>query len=597
MIVRALAVLALGAGWAQAAAISLGASERIVFYGDSITEQNRYTGLVETFLTTRYPAKHLQFFNYGWSGDTARGGNARWARDAAGARPTLLVMDYGMNDGAYGGFDDWILDAWLPPLRGVIAQAKAGGARTVLCSPPVTDPHDAKSAWLKGYDDTLARMVKAEQEFGGREGVPVVDLNTPMREAMARARARKLESMVPDGIHPNPAGALLMAWSILRAFAPPRGLGDLTVHGAKVTAGPDVKLGHVAAGGSGGLVFELTPAYLPFWVPWNARAALPVCSFTEDLNRFRLVVASWSGPTPAEAWLCVEGMPVGRFSAAELAAGVDLTELDGAPWARTGRAIWELAERRNAMRFEAWRTIRLRGRDWGGLIVPGTDPAAVAAGHGPRDLDAARALETASDALAEQMHALAQPGTYRVAISPVAPFSRQGGLPRLVDGFEHPALANVNCWDESVSVSSTIEHPTEGTRALRVGFDAAVYAAPGATIDFPFPQDFSGTPRLSVDAALAPGSLPAGSMAAVILTLNPAESKGRGRKKKDANLKPVELRTPQALPDGGHAALVFDLAGADPAVTRRTASVTLTLTCSPTGGRGFVVYDNLRAVP
>lgn len=585
-------LLVLSPVFAFAQGIPLGPAERIVFYGDSITEQNRYTGLVETFLLSRYPDKHLDFFNYGWSGDTARGGNARWVRDAAGAKPTLLFADFGMNDGAYGGFDPWILDAWLPPLKGILDQARAGGARSVLFSPSVTDPHDTKTDWLKGYDDTLAQMVKAEVAFGEKEGVPVVDLNTPMRQAMALARNKKLETMVPDGIHPNASGALLMAWSILRAFDPPRGPGEITVAGTKITVTPGMTVGRPVVLESS-VAFDLALPFLPFWVPPEARAALPVCSFTEDLNRFRLVVQD----RKQDGWLVADGVPIGWFTAAQLRTGVDLTTVDGAPWARAGRAIWELAERRNAMRFEAWRTIRLNGRDWGGLVTAGagagTPQAAVLEHH----LATAQALEAAGDAMADQMRALARPQRYHVMISTVAPYASAAGLPKLVDGFEDPSLANVNTWDESVSAASTTDHPTEGGRALQVDFDAAAYGAPGATIDLPVAEDFSETPHLAVDVALRPGSIPAGSTASVTLTLNPEEPRGKGRKKKENKLKPVELKSGQTLNDGGHATLVYDLAGATPEVLRRTASVTLTLSFSPTGGRGTVVYDNLRAVP
>jgi len=593
VVAGAVALLALVAGGATSAPIPLGASERIVFYGDSITEQNRYTGLVQTFLTTRYPDKHLDFYNYGWSGDTARGGNARWARDAAGAKPTLLFADFGMNDGAYGGFDPWILDAWLPPLKGILDQARAGGARAVLFSPSVTDPHDAKTDWLKGYDDTLASMVKAEIEFGVREGVPVVDLNTPMRAAMARARKQKMETMVPDGIHPNAAGALLMAWSILRAFEPPKGLGDITVSGSTVTAGPDVKVGRPARHATT-LEFDLQPAYLPFWVPWESRSALSVCSFTEDLNRFRLVIPD----RQEDGWLMVDGRPVSRFTAAEVRAGIDLTAVDAAPWARAGRTIWELAQRRNAMRFEAWRTIELGGRDWGGLVTVGAQAGTPAAAALEQHRGAARALNDAGEAMADQMRALATPPNYHVLLSSVPPYSRRAGLPQVVEGFEDATLARVNTWDESAAASSTTDHPTEGARALQVSFDAAVYGAPGATVDLAVAQDFSETPHLAVDVALRPGSLPAGSTAAVTLTLNPEETNGKGKnKKKEHALKPVELTSGQTLADGGHATLVYDLTGASPEVLRRTASVTLTLSFSPTGGRGAVIYDNLRAVP
>ena len=71
---------------ARFAPVRIGDEETIVFYGDSITEQNLYTAYLETFLLSRFPGKKLATFNFGWGGDTASGGNKRFARDvAAGA--------------------------------------------------------------------------------------------------------------------------------------------------------------------------------------------------------------------------------------------------------------------------------------------------------------------------------------------------------------------------------------------------------------------------------------------------------------------------------------------------------------------------------
>ena len=49
-------------------------NDRIVFLGDSITEQYQYSTYMELFLTTRYPEGKFTFLNAGIGGDTAHGG-------------------------------------------------------------------------------------------------------------------------------------------------------------------------------------------------------------------------------------------------------------------------------------------------------------------------------------------------------------------------------------------------------------------------------------------------------------------------------------------------------------------------------------------
>src|ERR1035437_6388964 len=45
--------------------------DRVVFLGDSITEQRLYTTYIEAYALTRHPQWQLLFRNVGWGGDTA----------------------------------------------------------------------------------------------------------------------------------------------------------------------------------------------------------------------------------------------------------------------------------------------------------------------------------------------------------------------------------------------------------------------------------------------------------------------------------------------------------------------------------------------
>src|SRR5690349_981656 len=51
--------------------------DRVVFLGDSITEQRLYTTYIEAYALTRYPKWNLTFRNVGWGGDTS------WLRQRA----------------------------------------------------------------------------------------------------------------------------------------------------------------------------------------------------------------------------------------------------------------------------------------------------------------------------------------------------------------------------------------------------------------------------------------------------------------------------------------------------------------------------------
>ncbi len=92
--------------------------DRVVFYGDSITDQRLYTSFVETYVLTRFPTMDVTFVHSGWGGDTVAGGKTsgsidnRLERDVFVYKPTVMTVMLGMNDGRYRPFDQQLFDAY-----------------------------------------------------------------------------------------------------------------------------------------------------------------------------------------------------------------------------------------------------------------------------------------------------------------------------------------------------------------------------------------------------------------------------------------------------------------------------------------------------
>src|SRR5438876_10672897 len=80
--------------------------DRILFLGDSITAQYQYSTDIELYLTTRFPKWNITFLNAGIGGDTATGGARRFSNQVLAEKPTCVTIDFGMNDGGYGGFNE-----------------------------------------------------------------------------------------------------------------------------------------------------------------------------------------------------------------------------------------------------------------------------------------------------------------------------------------------------------------------------------------------------------------------------------------------------------------------------------------------------------
>ncbi|HXE81457.1 MAG TPA: SGNH/GDSL hydrolase family protein [Vicinamibacterales bacterium] len=378
--------------------IAIGDTETVVFFGDSITEQNLYTAYLETFLLTRLPDRTLAFFNFGWGGDTASGGNARFARDVAPVKPTLVFVNFGMNDGGYRAFDEQTYRLYMDSQAALADTIKAAGARQVLFT---TSPVDDVLRGDKGvYNETLSRMAKGVAALGRERQLPVIDLFNPMLDVQRRAKQRDAGfTMIPDTIHPDPVGHLVMAYIALRRIDAPRSVGEITIDGTRVTA-RGLRIDGLIEG-DGLVQFDLTLPFLPFYVPEDARAALELVPFQSELNGFTL-----RGTPPADEpiVLSVDGVIAGVFAAPALARGVDLALLDKTPWARAGRLLWETAQFRWDKHFEAWRRM---GLDRPARMMPEL----------PSFEPLVRAQRAYADDLGRSLQKLARPGTYRVTLA------------------------------------------------------------------------------------------------------------------------------------------------------------------------------------
>jgi lysophospholipase L1-like esterase len=384
---------------ARVAPLRIGDDETIVFYGDSITEQNLYSAFLETFLRSRFPQKKLGIFNFGWGGDTAPGGNRRFARDVTPVKPSLVFVNFGMNDGGYQAYDEPTFRIYMDAQQALADTIKSAGAREVLFT---TSPIDDVLRGDNGvYNDTLSRMAWGVVSLARERQLPMIDLLHPMAEVQRLAREKNPGStMIPDTVHPNAAGHLVMAYLAMRQIDAPHTVGEIEVDGANVRS-EAATVEHVTAQ-DGVVSFELKLPFLPFYVPPEARGALDLVPLEEDLNRFRLQVKPPTGEQTLV--LSIDGKTAGEFKAEELAKGIDLALLEKAPWAQAGRTLWETAQFRWKKHQEAWRTMGIEKPDWMLPALPTFDP----------HVQAQRAY---ADDLGRSMSRLAEPGTYHVSLA------------------------------------------------------------------------------------------------------------------------------------------------------------------------------------
>jgi lysophospholipase L1-like esterase len=212
--------------------------DRVVFYGDSITEQQMYGRDIETFVETRYPRLHISYLNSGWSGDTAAGGgggpiDVRLNRDVLPYKPTVVTILLGMNDGRYSSFDPATYQTYMQGMTHIVdvLTEKLPGVRLVLLTPTFFDyaakerqPPPPGQGYSYGspapdYNQVLLKYSAFLQQLGAQRHIPVVDMNAPMQAATeVGRRADPKFALSGDGVHPNEVGHLIMAATVLTAW-------------------------------------------------------------------------------------------------------------------------------------------------------------------------------------------------------------------------------------------------------------------------------------------------------------------------------------------------------------------------------------------
>ena len=132
----------------EPAGLLLKKGDRIAICGDSITEQKRYSVILETYLTACLPELEITCRQYGWSGEKAGGFLGRMGSDVLRFKPTFATTCYGMNDHRYRPYEPWIGELYRIHLDAVVRWFEADKVRVVVGSagPVGKVPHWVKNA-------------------------------------------------------------------------------------------------------------------------------------------------------------------------------------------------------------------------------------------------------------------------------------------------------------------------------------------------------------------------------------------------------------------------------------------------------------------
>ena len=326
--------------------------QRMVFYGDSITQQMIYTGYVMDYFALHYPESEITFRNAGWSGDKAPLALIRLQRDVLSLKPDVVSMCFGMNDAAYTEFNQERFDTYMQSMAAIISELKKADVKVVLLTPGCVDP-DKGVKFPPIYNDTLARYADGVKELAVKENLPVYDIYRLMLDVQRKGKANDSGfTMIPDGIHPNEIGHTLMAFGLVNALGCSYNASGLEVDAVKSTIIPDrcsVKNLKLTADA---VSFTRKDDSLPVYIDQSAEILGKIAPYVYNANKYLFKV---TGLKQGNWKLSVQGMEVGIFSADKLAVGVNLAYLPG-PWKKLADDVHSSTKKQEQTYYLLWRS-------------------------------------------------------------------------------------------------------------------------------------------------------------------------------------------------------------------------------------------------
>jgi lysophospholipase L1-like esterase len=211
--------------------LMIGANEKLVMIGDSITDVERarpigegrdpalgrgYVAMVDALLGAVYPDHWVRVVNMGISGNTTRDLKNRWQTDVLDLKPDWLSIMIGAND-VWRQYDSprqtdkhVLIDEYEKNLTDLITMTKPTLKGLVLLTPYYIEANkqDAMRATMDKYGAVVKKLAAAH-------GAVLVDTQAAFDDVLKYYYPATINW---DRVHPNQMGAAVIARAFLNAI-------------------------------------------------------------------------------------------------------------------------------------------------------------------------------------------------------------------------------------------------------------------------------------------------------------------------------------------------------------------------------------------
>lgn len=411
--------------WGQQKPFYLKNGDRVVFYGDSITDQRRYTEIVETYVVTRYPYLNITFVNSGWGGDTVNGGaggpiDLRLKRDVIAYKPTVLTIMLGMNDGGYKAATLGSDQTFFAGYRHIVDTTRSAipGLRITAIEPsPFDEVTSPPQLWINegiSYNEVLRGYGKWIDNYAQQAGLDVVDLNSGLVRMLVKAKQLDPEGakgIIPDHVHPEFGGAMIMAEDLLKAWGAQSLVSSVEIDASNptphLTAATGATISDLLT--DTGLKWKELDSALPLPFPeWQdawyggtpVRLAIRSSDIASALNDEVLKV---TGLKRGVYSLKIDDEPLGVFNDDELGSGINLSSMS-TPMTKQAMKVYDLTVAHEDIHLAKWR--------YAGTSLVDYDL--------PQTQQVIETLDSLEKSVVEKRHEMARPKPHKFELVPIS---------------------------------------------------------------------------------------------------------------------------------------------------------------------------------
>lgn len=311
------------------------------FIGDSITHveytEISYQEFLYNYYITRYPKWKLEFRNLGTGSFMASDvlelyNGEKGIYDAELEGITKAVIMLGMNE-ALSGVS---AEEYISNIQAVTELLRNRGLKyedIILVAPTPFDQTRTSNYPEEGqmnahFDDAVSEYTSRIRILAKKLGTKYIDLHTPMLWATTILQKDNGEATltIDDSVHPSGAANVLAGYFFLRQQGAEEIVASVRIseNGQIVTENAQVK--SLKQSGDRYVRFSYQPHSLPVAVPLEVKTADQYFGMLDQISQEILQVESLNWDTTYT--VCMNHVPVGEFTGAELGQGVNLASYD-----------------------------------------------------------------------------------------------------------------------------------------------------------------------------------------------------------------------------------------------------------------------------